>query len=305
MDYNLFQKSLKFADNYKMSQSNIYFFIKDCVFKRIYKANGNRFPTQDSQDMFNSFQVEMNQAQWKRNFISKNEYQNYLEDLFKKVDFNTIDWESCEILKILTENNGVFGAFDQLTTQRIQYFNNKIQKFKSNQGPAKTTNIFNIFPKPKAKTQVNPHHQQLNYNPPQQNVPQNIPPNSNQHSNYQVNPTLDLPDINKKKEKKGIDPEMARLNEIMRQMKLNSPICITNLQPGQYYNPYTMPNYIPRGVNTNFPLPCRKKDQNYPALKKMIERELILANQELDYHKIDMARNHLEIAAYYLKNVID
>ena len=98
---------------------------------------------------------------------------------------------------------------------------------------------------------------------------------------------------------------MARLNEIMRQMKLNSPICITNLQPGQYYNPYTMPNYIPRGVNTNFPLPCRKKDQNYPALKKMIERELILANQELDYHKIDMARNHLEVAAYYLKNVID
>ena len=49
----------------------------------------------------------------------------------------------------------------------------------------------------------------------------------------------------------------------------------------------------------------RKTDPNYHHLKAMIEKELILANQELDYHKIDMARNHLEIAAYYLKNVID
>ena len=299
MDYNLFQRTLKFADNYKMSQINIYFFIKDCLFKRIFKANNNRFPTQDSQNMFNSFQMEMKQAQWQRNFISKNEYQNYLEDLFKRVDFNTIDWESCEILKILTENNGIFGAFDNLTTQRLQYFNKKIEKFKSNQGPQKTTSIFSIFPKQKPKTQINPQHQQLNYNQPPQNIPVNNP-----NSNYQVNPTLDLPDINKKKEKKGIDPEMARLNEIMKQMKLNSPIYITNVQPGQFYNPYTMPNYIPRGVNTNIPLPMRKKDPNYPNLRKLIEKELILANQELDYHKIDMARNHLEIAAFYLKNVI-
>ena len=91
----------------------------------------------------------------------------------------------------------------------------------------------------------------------------------------------------------------------MRQQKLNSSIDITNGELGKFYNPYTNPQYIPNGVNRNIPLPMNKKDQNYQYLKAKIEEELILANQELDYHKIDMARNHLEIAAYYLKNVID
>ena len=45
--------------------------------------------------------------------------------------------------------------------------------------------------------------------------------------------------------------------------------------------------------------------ENYVHLKNIIDKQIILANQELDYHKIDMARNHLEIAAYYLKNVVD
>jgi len=121
------------------------------------------------------------------------------------------------------------------------------------------------------------------------------------------NVAVDLPDAGKgdTKAKKINDAEMARLNEIMKQMKLNSPIYITNVQPGQFYNPYVNVNYVPNGVNTNIPLPIRKTDPNYHHLKAIIEKELILANQELDYHKIDMARNHLEIAAYYLKNVID
>jgi hypothetical protein len=99
--------------------------------------------------------------------------------------------------------------------------------------------------------------------------------------------------------------EMARLNDIMREMKLNTPIYITNVEPGQFYNPYIHTNYITKGVNRKIPLPMRKSDPNYQNLRAVIEKELILANQELDYHKIDMARNHLENAAYYLKNVID
>ena len=62
MDYQLFVKCMRFADIYKMSNSNIYFFLKDCAIQRIYKANGNRFPTQDSQTMCNTFQMEMQQA---------------------------------------------------------------------------------------------------------------------------------------------------------------------------------------------------------------------------------------------------
>ena len=101
------------------------------------------------------------------------------------------------------------------------------------------------------------------------------------------------------------DAEAARLNEIMKQQKLNSPIYITNVQPGNFYNPLTNPNYIPNGVDRNIPLPMSRRDPNYVHLKNIIDKQIILANQELDYHKIDMARNHLEIAAYYLKNVVD
>ena len=62
---------------------------------------------------------------------------------------------------------------------------------------------------------------------------------------------------------------------------------------------------IPNGVDRNIPLPMSRRDPNYVHLKNIIDKQIILANQELDYHKIDMARNHLEIAAYYLKNVVD
>ena len=303
MDYNLFLKCSKFADNYKMTHVDTYFFIKDLLFQRILKANGNRFPSQEIQNMYNSFQLEIQQSRWQRNSMSKNKYQNYLEDLFKKVDFKTIDLESCEILKVLTENIGIFGNFDELTRKRINYFNNKIHSLKSNPKPPNSANIFSIFNQ--AKTQIYPQHHHHHHNPqPQPHAHTYIPNNQNIPQNNNV--AFDLPDVNKpSKEKKGVDPEMARLNEIMRQQKLNSPIYITNLQPGQFYNPYNMPNYIPKGVMTNIPLPMRKKDPNYPKLRAIIEKELILANQELDYHKIDYARNHLERAAFYLKNVID
>ena len=315
MDYNLFLKCIKFVDNYKMIKPNIYFFMKDCIFQRLYKANGNRFPTTESQNMFNRLQMEMQQSKWKRNSITKNEYQNYLEELFKKINFHTIDLESFEILKIIMENIGIFGAFDSLTTDRIKYFNNKIHNYKSGKIPPNTTNIFSIFQK--AHTQVIPHPKANNFNAIPKNTPQNIPQktpqnilkntpqNIHQKIPQNTNVNFDLPSAGKGFAKKTNDQEIARLNEIMRQMKLNSPIYITNGQPGQFYNPYTMPNYIPKGVMTNIPLPMAKKDPNYPKLRAIIEKELILANQELDYHKIDMARNHLERVAYYLKNVID
>ena len=292
MDYNIFTKYNQFADFYRQSRPNIYFFLKDCGFQYIYKINNNRFPTQDSQNMFNGFQAEMSQAQWQRNKISKMEYSQFLEEFFKKVDFNKVDLESCEIMKILTENNKVFGNVDNLTNQRIDYFNKKIQKLQST--PNMNTGTINIF-------------SLLGISQP--NTPQTVqlPSSSSSPSPYgQINTNDILPNaVIGFKTKPVVDPEMERLNGIMKQMKLSTPVCITNVQPGQYYNPYTMPNYIPQGVNSKIPLPMKKTDPNYVYLKQIIENELILANQELDYHKIDMARIHLEKAAYYLKNVIE
>ena len=286
MDYQLFLKCIKFADSYKMDKPNIYFFIKDCSIQTIFRANGNRFPNPESQNICNAFQQDMQKAQWQRNRISKYEYLEFLEDLFKKVNFNTIDLEGCEILKAVTEFVGNFGPIDQLTNRRIDYFNQKIQKFKANpKMNLYTSNIYVSVPHP---------------NPPATKPPEVVGP-----KNPAIN--LDLPDAAKgdTKIKQANELEMARLNDIMREMKLNSPLYITNVQPGQFYNPYIHTNYMPKLVHKNIPLPMRKSDPNYPKLRAIIEKEIILANQELDYHKIDMARDHLEAAAYYLKNVID
>ena len=292
MDPALFMRYNKFAESYRMGQPNIYFFLKDCGFKRIFRENGNRFPNPESQNMCNQFQMEMQQQQWTANKMSAGEYKMFLEDFFKKMDFNSVDLDTCLILKLITENLGVFGPFDDLTNKRIVYFNNKIQKLKTAQ-PIKsnTSGPLSYQPIP-ANTTI----------PPNATVPLNSPPSTDM---------MGLPEAAKgdsksnDAKKAAQAAEDARLNEIMRQQKLNSPIYITNVEPGKYYNPLTNPNYIPNGVNRNIPLPMNRKDPNFVHLKKIIDQELILANQELDYHKIDMARNHLEIAAYYLKNVID
>ena len=292
MDPALFMRYNKFAESYRMGQPNIYFFLKDCGFKRIFRENGNRFPNPESQNMCNQFQMEMQQQQWTANKMSAGEYKMFLEDFFKKMDFNSVDLDTCLILKLITENLGVFGPFDDLTNKRIVYFNNKIQKLKTTQ-PIKsnTSGPLSYQPIP-ANTTI----------PPNATVPLNSPPSTDM---------MGLPEAAKgdsksnDAKKAAQAAEDARLNEIMRQQKLNSPIYITNVEPGKYYNPLTNPNYIPNGVNRNIPLPMNRKDPNFVHLKKIIDQELILANQELDYHKIDMARNHLEIAAYYLKNIID
>ena len=231
----------------------------------------------------------MQQAQWQRQKMTKDEYKRFLEDFFKKMDFNSMDLETCELLKLITENLGIFGAFDDLTNKRIIYFNKKIDALKKN-------------PPPSSKHFQSANPAQI----PTNTVPSNttIPQNTTQGGGWLPDAEkgdVKIRDVNKERQA----AEDARLNEIMRQQKLNSPIYITNGEPGKFYNPYTNPQYIPNGIDRSIPLPMNKKDPNYPKLKAIIEEELIMANQELDYHKIDMARNHLERAAYYLKNVID
>ena len=293
MDLNLFRRYNKFAESYRVSNMNIYFFLKDCGFTRIYKSYGNRFPNPEVQNMCNQFQGEMSQAKWNRQRMQKDEYSRFMEDFFKKMDFNSIDLETTELLKLLTENLGIFGGFDDLTNKRIIYFNNKIEKLKKSGSyssrPQTTTNLTNI---------------------PQNNFQGSKSTNAATNNTTPANTNdLGLPEagkgMNKDAKKAAQAAEDARLNEIMRQQKLNSPVYITNMKEGDYYNPLINNNYVPQGVDQSIRLPISKKDPNYPKLRAIIEEELVLANQELDYHKIDMARNHLEKAAYYLSKVVE
>jgi hypothetical protein len=288
MDPQLFLRYIKYADSFKASNQNIYFFLKDCGFQRVFRTNGNRFPDQMTQNMCNQFQQEMKMSGWQRSQMKKDEYNRHLNDFFKKINFNTIDLHSCEIFKMVIENLGIFGPFDDLTNKRIVYLNKKIESLKAS-APGKP---------------VSSDLSGLSNNSKNTNL------NSNDNQEKKNDPTgLGLPDAKtnfSSNSKGGTNTEEdKRLNEIMRQMKLNSPVYITNMTPGQFYNPYTCPNYIPQGIDRTIQLPVNKRDPAYQKLKDKINEEIILANQELDYHKIDMARNHLERAAYYLKNVID
>ena len=74
---------------------------------------------------------------------------------------------------------------------------------------------------------------------------------------------------------------------------------------GSYYDPNKNKNYIPELVSKNFNLPMRKNDPNFQILKATIEDLIENATQELDYHKVDMARKNLEAVAYYLSHIID
>ena len=297
MDLNLFRRYIKFADSYRVSSINIYFFLKDCGFTRIYKSYGNRFPNPEVQNMCNQFQGEMSQAKWQRNRMQRDEYSRFLEDFFKKMDFNSIDLETTELLKLLTENLGIFGGFDDLTNKRIIYFNNKIEKLKKSgsysSAGSKSANNYTNTP-------------QNNFSSGSGSKSTNTVTNNAAPANTN---DLGLPEAGKgmsKDAKKAAQAaEDARLNEIMRQQKLNSPVYITNMKEGDYYNPLINTNYIPQGIDNSIHLPMSKKDPNYPKLRSIIEEELISANQELDYHKIDMARNHLEKAAYYLSKVVE
>ena len=115
----------KFTQLYFKINPNIYFFLKDCAFKRIF-TDVHCFPDNVTKIMVNKFKIEMDDFHWARNKVPINYYSEFLEGLFKKIDFNIIDLDTCLICKSLTENLGVFGPYDNLTSQRIFYFNNKI-----------------------------------------------------------------------------------------------------------------------------------------------------------------------------------
>ena len=129
-DKEFFMKYNKFAQSYFKTDPNIYFFLKDLGFKRIFKENGYCFPDNETKIIANKFGMEIADFHLTNNEVTKNYYEAFLEDIFKKTDFNNIDLDTCLIYKALTENLGVFGPFNNLTNQRIIYFNNKIEKLK-------------------------------------------------------------------------------------------------------------------------------------------------------------------------------
>jgi hypothetical protein len=64
-------------------------------------------------------------------------------------------------------------------------------------------------------------------------------------------------------------------------------------------------DYIPRLVDRTIQLPIHKNSQNYAKVKNLIKEHIELSGLELDFHKLELSKDHIEAAIYYLRNVKD
>ncbi len=64
-------------------------------------------------------------------------------------------------------------------------------------------------------------------------------------------------------------------------------------------------DYIPRLVERTIQLPIHKNSQNYAKVKTLIKEHIELSGLELDFHKLELSKDHIEAAIYYLRNVKD
>ena len=231
-----FNDLINISNNYK-SNYKIYMFLKDCAFRSIFtdfqKGNLSEQEKQYVQNNYSQFQIEVGQYNWTFNSMTLNEYQQFLNEFYSKINFNIADLNTIILSKELTENLSFFGNYDDLTKRRLEFFTRKINE----------------------------------------EMKKNIPQYNYQQQNYSN-------------------------NNMNQSMNINNNI-------GEFYEPKNNNNYIPELVNPVFNLPMRRNDPNFINLKAAIEDLIENATQELDYHKVDMARKNLEAAAYYINNIIE
>ena len=231
-----FNDLINISNNYK-SNYKIYMFLKDCAFRSIFtvfqSGNLSEQEKQSVQNNYSQFQIEVGQYNWTFNSMTLNEYQQFLNEFYSKINFNIADLNTIILSKELTENLSFFGNYDDLTQRRLEFFTRKINE----------------------------------------EMKKNIPQYNYQQQNYSN-------------------------NNMNQSMNINNNI-------GEFYEPKNNNNYIPELVNPVFNLPMRRNDPNFINLKAAIEDLIENATQELDYHKVDMARKNLEAAAYYVNNIIE
>ena len=231
-----FNDLINISNNYK-SNYKIYMFLKDCAFRSIFtvfqSGNLSEQEKQYVQNNYSQFQIEVGQYNWTFNSMTLNEYQQFLNEFYSKINFNIADLNTIILSKELTENLSFFGNYDDLTQRRLEFFTRKINE----------------------------------------EMKKNIPQYNYQQQNYSN-------------------------NNMNQSMNINNNI-------GEFYEPKNNNNYIPELVNPVFNLPMKRNDTNFINLKAAIEDLIENATQELDYHKVDMARKNLEAAAYYVNNIIE
>lgn len=121
-----------------------------------------------------------------------------------------------------------------------------------------------------------------------------------EYFNKKIN-ALKAPQVQQKQQ-----PTQVQSPQVNSNSNVNKAPTQPQQQPKQPNRPFvTIVNNwnVPKKVRSDFQLPMSKKDPMYPQLSTQILEHIEYATLELDYHKVEEAREHLEAAKYYLKNI--
>ena len=62
-------------------------------------------------------------------------------------------------------------------------------------------------------------------------------------------------------------------------------------------------DYIPKFVDQTIKLPITKSSKDYKKVKDLVKTHMEYSSLELDFHKLGIAKDHMEAAIYYLRNM--
>ena len=279
------------ANNIKNMSLNVYFFLKNYAFN---KAINMKLPQSENKkinDLMNHFYNELRNSGWDSRKMSLNEYNSFLEYFYSTMDFNTIDLNNLFLCRDLLE----VIPLDDLGKQRMEYFNKKIEKF---------------------KTENNDNHENQNNNNKNVNINQN-----DKNDNYQNLKNIDILDMNKvfgfhidknkNKDNKTSNNEQNNINinenkidnNIKSQSNEKKDVNIENKLDSEKKNI----NQFPRLIKTeliNNPNIKNHDSKDYENVKSEIINNLKLSSTEMDYHNIAMAKDHFEAIVYYLRELL-
>ena len=323
---------LNSSEHYK-NNKNLYLFLKDCAFRWISNVMNNpNVINPNEKNMINQtysqFQSESNQMNWNFNNMNLNEYSQFLEQFYNTLNFDSCEIQMLSIAKTLTENQKFFGNLNDLAQNRLNFINNRInQKMNNNNNNNRNyfnnSNNFNMNSNGAIQSgNFSVSHVDNNNNNMNNNNYNNNNYNNNNNNNNYNNNNYNNNNNNFNNNNNNFNNNNNNFNNNNNNFNNNNNYNNNNIQNnysqpfsdsqltdntniGTFYDPTIVKNYVPKLVNPMFKLPMSKTDMNYPQLKEVINMHIEYSNLELDYHKINKAREHLEAAAFYLSNIIN
>jgi hypothetical protein len=152
----------------------------------------------------------------------------------------------------------------------VDYFNKKIFTLESQQQQHILLNEQNITPEVNKSQPVNKSPQKLD--------------------NVEIKQQIPITTASKKPA-----PEM---NDI-----INLPTTKAEININQHAFDESNFSYIPRLVDKSIRLPINKNANTYSKVKEKIKEHMEMARLELDFHKLEQSKDHVEAAIFYLRNI--